>query len=179
MMNSKSSKLAAVTLTCLGMLISPATLSAAPMAAPRDVALGEGGILDGQVVNNQGVPSALTTITLADHQQEIARTRTDQEGKFSVSGLRGGVYRISSHGQVAVYRLWAPNTAPPVAQQGVTLVAGNDVVRGQYGTTAGPFGSMAQWVADHPLITASAIGAAIAIPIALNDDDDWTPPASP
>jgi len=179
MKNLKSSKLAVVTLTCLAVLISPTMLVAAPMATPTDVALGEGGILVGQVVDNQGVPSALTTVTLADHQQEIARARTDQEGKFSVTGLRGGVYQISSHGQVSVYRLWATNTAPPVAQHGVTLVVGNDVVRGQYGTTAGPFGSMAQWVADHPLITASAIGAAIAIPIALNDDDDWTPPASP
>jgi hypothetical protein len=38
---------------------------------------------------------------------------------------------------------------------------------------------MAQWVADHPIITAGVIGAAIAIPIALDDDDDWTPPTSP
>ncbi len=77
-----------------------------------------------------------------------------------------------------MYRLWAPNTAPPVAQQGVILVVGDDVIRGQHGYSAGPFASMAQWVADHPLITASAIGAAIAIPLAL-DDDDYVGPATP
>ena len=143
--------------------------------APSDVALGEGGVLVGQVVDAQGVAVAMAKVTLADHKQEIAQVRADQEGKFSVPGLRGGVYRISSRGQDAMYRLWAPHTAPPVAQQGVILVVGDDVIRGQYGTSPGPFASIAQWVADHPLITAAAIGAAIAIPIALDDDPPSTP----
>ncbi len=175
-------KFAAAALSCLGMLLSPMAMAAAPLAAPSprapsDVALGDGGILVGHVVDAQGVAVAMATVTLADHKQEIAQVRADQEGKFSVPGLRGGVYRISSRGQDAMYRLWAPNTAPPVAQQGVILVVGNDVIRGQYGNSPGPFASMAQWVADHPLITAAAIGAAIAIPIAL--DDDYVGPSTP
>jgi hypothetical protein len=176
MIKSKSLKFAVAALSCLGMLLSPTVMAAAPLTAPSDVALRDGGVLVGQVVDAQGVAAAMATVTLANHQQEIARVRTDEQGKFSLPGLRGGVYQISSQGHESMYRLWAPNTAPPVAQQGVTLVVGNDVVRGQYGNTAGPFGSMAQWIADHPLITASVIGAAIAIPIALSDDD---PPADP
>jgi S1-C subfamily serine protease len=164
--------------SCLGMLFLSTATAETPLASPGDVALGNGGVLVGQVVDAQGKAAAMATVILADHQQEIARVRTDQEGKFSALGLRGGVYRISSQGQETIYRLWAPNTAPPIAQQGVTLVVGNDVVRGQSGISLGPFASMAQLVADHPLITASAIGAVIAIPIAL-DDDDWTPPADP
>ncbi len=176
MVELKSLKFAVAALSCLGMLLSPTAMAAAPVAAPSDVALGDGGVLVGQIVDAQGAAVAMATVTLADHQQEIARVRSDEEGKFSVPSLRGGVYRISSRGQDAMYRLWAPNTAPPAAQQGVTLVVGDDVVRGQYGNSPGPFGSMAQWVADHPLITASAIAAAIAIPIALDDDD---PPSTP
>ena len=176
MVELKSLKFAVAALSCLGMLLSPTAMAAAPVAAPSDVALGDGGVLVGQIVDAQGAAVAMATVTLADHQQEIARVRSDEEGKFSVQSLRGGVYRISSRGQDAMYRLWAPNTAPPAAQQGVTLVVGDDVVRGQYGNSPGPFGSMAQWVADHPLITASAIAAAIAIPIALDDDD---PPSTP
>ncbi len=76
-----------------------------------------------------------------------------------------------------MYRLWAPRTAPPVAQQGVVLVVGDDVIRGQYGNSSGPFASMEQWVTDHPLMTAAALGAAIAIPIALNDD--YVGPSTP
>ena len=180
-MKLNSLKFAAAALSCLGMLLSPTAMVAAPLAAPNpmipsDVALGDGGVLVGQVVDAQGVAVAMAKVTLADHKQEIAQVRADQEGKFSVPGLRGGVYRISSRGQDAMYRLWAPHTAPPVAQQGVILVVGDDVIRGQYGNSPGPFASMAQWVADHPLITAAAIVAAIAIPIALDDDD---PPSSP
>ena len=178
-MKVNSLKFAAAALSCLGMLLSPTAMAAAPLAAPSDVALGDGGVLVGQVVDAQGMAVALATVTLADHQQEIAKVRADQDGKFSVPGLRGGVYRISSRGQDTMYRLWAPNTAPPIAQQGVILVVGDEVVRGQYGTSPGPFSSIAQWVADHPLITASAIGAAIAIPIALDDDEVWNPPATP
>jgi hypothetical protein len=176
MIKSKNLKFAVAALSCLGMLLSPTAMAASPLAAPGDVALGDGGVLVGQVVDAQGVASPMAKVTLADHHQEIAQVRTDEQGKFSVPGLRGGVYQISSQGQDSMYRLWAANTAPPVAQQGVILVVGNDVVRGQYGTTPGPFGSMAQWIADHPLITASVIGAAIAIPIALSNDDDPTCP---
>ena len=179
-MKLNSLKCVAAALSCLGMLLSPTAMTAAPLVAPSDVALGNGGVLVGQVVDAQGAAVAMATVTLADHKQEIAQVRADQEGKFSVSGLRGGVYRISFRGQDAMYRLWAPNTAPPVAQQGVILVVGDDVIRGQHGYSAGPFASMAQWVADHPLITASAIGAAIAIPLALDDDDDdYDGPATP
>ena len=181
MMKLSSLKFAAAALSCLGMLLSPMAMAAAPLAAPRsaapsDVALGDGGVLVGHVVDVQGVAVAMATVTLADHKQEIAQVRADQEGKFSVPSLRGGVYRISSRGQDAMYRLWAPHTAPPVAQQGVILVVGGDVIRGQYGKSPGPFASMAQWVADHPLITAAAIGAAIVIPIALDDDNGPSTP---
>ena len=166
-------------LSYAGMVLAPTAMAAAPPSAPNDVALGEGGVLLGQVMDSQGIATAHATVTLADHQQEITRVRTDELGKFSVPNLRGGVYQISYRGQTTLYRLWAANTAPPVAQQSVTLVTNGDVVRGQYGNSPGPFGSIAQWVADHPLITASAVGAAIAIPIALNDDNDSTPPSTP
>ena len=135
-MKVNSLKFAAAALSCLGMLLSPTAMAAAPLAAPSDVALGDGGVLVGQVVDAQGMAVALATVTLADHQQEIAKVRADQDGKFSVPGLRGGVYRISSRGQDTMYRLWAPNTAPPIAQQGVILVVGDEVVRGQYGLFA-------------------------------------------
>lgn len=176
-MKVKGLKFATAALSCLGMLLSPAAMAATPQVAPSDVVLHEGGLLIGQVVDAQGAAQALATVTLANHEGEIARVRADQEGKFSVPGLQGGVYRIASRGQESFYRVWAPNTAPPIAQQGVTLVVGQDVVRGQYGYSPGPFTSIAQWIADHPIITAGVIAAAIAIPIAL-DDDDWTPPSS-
>lgn len=178
-MKLQSLRFATAALSCLGMLLSPTAMAATSLAVPSDIVLQDGGVLVGQVVDAQGVAQSLATVTLANHEREIAQVRADHEGKFSVSGLQGGVYRISANNQEGIYRVWAPDTAPPVAQQGVTLVVGQDVVRGQYGYASGPFTSMAQWIADHPIITAGVIGAAIAIPVALDDDDDFVPPSSP
>ena len=171
-MKMKSLNVIAASLACFGMLASP--LAAAPVGGltPSDVALHQGNLLIGQVVDAQGVSQPMATVTLTNHKSEVAEVQTDAEGKFSVAGLQGGVYRIASNGQQGIYRVWAPNTAPPAAQQGVTMVVGQDVVRGQYGNTPGPFTSIAQWCADHPIMTAAVIGAAIAIPVAVADDDD-------
>lgn len=175
-MTFDSVRLSVAALSCLGMLLSPMATAAEPLAAVGDVALGEGGFLIGKVVDTQGVAVPLVTVTLADTQREITRVRTDQEGQFSVLGLRGGVYRLSCQGQVAMYRLWARDTAPPVALQGVLLVVGADIVRGQYGNSHKPFASAGQWIGDHPFVTLGLIGAAIALPIALSDDEA---PATP
>jgi hypothetical protein len=36
----------------------------------------------------------------------------------------------------------------------------------------GPFGKAMGWVSDHPFITAGIVATAIAVPLALEDDDD-------
>lgn len=171
-MKIANTKLFAASLACLGMLVSP--LSAAPQGAlaPRDVVLHQGNVLVGQVVDAQGASQPNTTVTVANHETEVATVQTDAEGKFSITGLPGGVYRVAAGQNHNIYRVWAPNTAPPIAQKSVMMVVGQDVVRGQYGYTPGPFTSMAQWCADHPVMCAAIVGAAIAIPIAVADDDD-------
>lgn len=170
---TKNLKMSAAVLSCLGMFISP--VAAAPaVAAPRDITLHEGGVLLGQVVNAQGASVASTSVSLVSGGKEVARTQTDSTGKFTVSGLKGGVYQIASANHQDVYRLWSPQTAPPAAGRGVMLVSGQDIARGQ--GTGGPFSGITNWISKHPIMTAGAVAAAIAIPIALDDDDD---PASP
>jgi len=172
-MKSKNLKLTAAVLSCLGMLVSP--VAAAPQApAPRDVTLHDGGVLLGQVVNSQGSGLAKTQISLYSGDKEVARTESDSTGKFSVSGLKGGVYRVASANNQGVYRLWSPRTAPPAAQRGMMLVSGNEIARGQ--SAGGPFSGIANWVAQHPLMTAGAVAAAIAIPIAVDNNNS---PSSP
>lgn len=145
---------------------------------PHDVVLQDGGLLSGELVDAQGAPVALSPVSLQTGGKEIARVHTDQRGKFEVSSLQGGVYQIASTGHQGTYRFWAPNTAPPSAQQGLTLVSGKQVIRGQYGAGGNIFTDAGQWMADHPIITAGAIATAIAVPLALDDDDD-PPPATP
>jgi hypothetical protein len=148
--------------------------SAATAVAPQDVALAEGGVLTGQVVSTAGKPQAMTPVSLATGGKEIARVTTDKEGQFRVASLQGGVYQVSTSGNSGVYRFWAPRTAPPSSLNGLNMVSGNSVVRGQMG--GGPLASAGQWIAEHPIITAGAIATAIAVPLALEDDDD---PSSP
>lgn len=176
-MKSNSLNIAAVALSCLGMLISPVSAAGAPIAAPRDVMLQDGGVLVGQIVDAQGSPVAMAPILLLSGDKEVARARSDQTGKFKVGGLKGGVYQVASAGRQGVYRLWAPRTAPPAAQRGLMVVSGENFVRAQSGAS-GPFGGVGNWVSNHPLMTAGAVAAAIAIPLAL-DDDDWHPPMTP
>ncbi len=169
-------KMTAAALSCVGMLLSPTALASTVQPAPRDVVLQEGGVLHGHVIDAEGAALVKTEVTLENQSQEVLRLQTDGEGNFSVVGMQGGVYKVASLGNENVVRVWAPNTAPPAAQQTLTMVVGNDVVRAQYGNTPGPFTSIAQWVAEHPIMTAGFVAAGIAIPIALDDDD---PPATP
>ena len=203
-MKIKQFKELAVALSCVGMLMAPvATAATAPVAvraaaeAPRDVALHQGGKLVGQMLNAQGTAIAGATVSVTTAGKEVARVQTDVAGKFQVAGLKGGVHQVATAGQQDVYRLWAPQTAPPAAQQGLMLVSSTDTVRGQSCGTAvgcgstcgsgaggralggggGGRGGIGNWIANHPIVTAGAIGAAIAIPLALDDDDDA--PATP
>lgn len=166
------------------MLISPA-LSAPPRAAgPIDVALHEGGLLAGQVVDAQGTPMAGADVAVRALGREVAGTRTDEKGAYAIAGLRGGVYEIVTANSAGVYRLWAPRTAPPAANQQLMLVTGAEVVRGQHPGPVytgpdypsnvqgpGPFAKAMGWIAEHPIITTLGVATAIAVPLAINDND--------
>ena len=207
-MKIKQFQALAVALSCVGMLMAPvATAATAPVAvradvqAPRDVALHQGGKLVGQMLDAQGAAIAGATVSVKTAGKEVARAQTDLAGKFQVAGLQGGVHQVATAGQQDTYRLWAPQTAPPAAQQGLMLVTSTDVVRGQgcgtgvgcgsacgsgvggrggraYGAGGGRGNGIGNWIANHPIATAGLVGAAIALPLALADDDD-TPPATP
>jgi hypothetical protein len=167
---------------CLGMLASPVA-----MAAPQgqggfaaDVALAEGGVLTGQVVDAQGAVQAGTPVVIFAGGREVARVATNRNGVFSAPGLKGGVYEVAAAGHRGVYRAWAPRTAPPSANRAILAVAQQDSVRGQYAPPLAPappgqpglFGKTMNWISDHPIITAGIVATAIAVPVALSDDDD-------
>lgn len=169
-MKARSIQTLAAALSCASMLLSPAAVMAAPPTmAPADVALHDGGVLVGQILDDQGVAVAMAPVAIMRADKEIAQTQTNQQGEFTVPGLQGGVYQIAAAGQQGVYRFWAPRTAPPAAQQQLQMVSA-DVVRGQF-ASPGPFHAMANWVSQHPILTGAAIAAAIAIPIAVDNNN--------
>ena len=155
-------------LSLMGMLLQPAAMAAAPRSMATDISLRDGGELVGQILNGEGVSQAATNVSVYRNGKPIAQVATNQHGVFSVPGLKGGVYTIATADHQGVYRLWAPRTAPPAAQQGLMIVSGNQVVRGQ----GSPFSRVTGWITEHPICTAGIVAAAIAIPIAIDNDND-------
>jgi hypothetical protein len=161
-------------LTCCGMLSTQLAQAAGPVsysparsgavanqpASVRDVALAEGGELRGQIVAVQ----APLPVVVRRNGEEVARTETDASGRFAVRGLTGGLYEVDTPVGQGMFRAWSPRTAPPAAEQSAVLVAQDKVVRGQWGSSA--FG----WL-GNPWVLAAIVAAAIAIPLALDNDD--------
>lgn len=171
---------AAAALACLGLLL-PQSAFAAPAAGAMksDVALRAGGLLVGQVVDAHGKALADAEVSVLLGEDEVVRTLTDKNGVFAAKGLRGGEYQIVAGGGQVAYRLWAEQTAPPAASNGVLIVTGSEIINGQCQTCppAGcppQHGGIVGWVKSHPMLVAAGIAAAIAIPVAVADDDDPT-----
>lgn len=171
---SIQSVLAAI--ACVGLVVPQSAPAAEPVSLAKDVALRPGGVLVGQVMDQQGAVRAGTKVAVWQNEREVVTTATDKNGIFAVQGLRGGQYQLlTSEGQT-LCRFWAPETAPPVATDTVVLVTGQDLVRGQWSPTpsgvAGYGGRWLDWVRSHPYITAGVVAAAIATPVAIAASDD-------
>ncbi len=170
----------------MGAVAPPAAPAGQPLIA--DVALAEGGVLSGQVLSAEGAAMPQAPVAILSGGREVVRIASADDGTFAVSGLKGGVYEVATPGQHGVFRFWSPQTAPPTAGNGVMLVSGNEIVRGQYGfapppppggeppmapaPAPGPVGKTLGWVGQHPFITAGVVATAIAVPIAVSELDD-------
>jgi hypothetical protein len=133
----------------------------------------------GQVVDGQGAPLARVPVSLRGVAGELAASQTNAKGYFAFSGMKGGVYEVATPAGSGVYRVWSPGAAPPAAQPGVLIVAGSETLRGQCCDPCGPCGGVLGFFGKHPLLTATLIAAAIAIPIAVTADDGPKTPTTP
>ena len=166
-----------VSLAVVGLCLPNAVLAAGVKtnAAPPaiDVALSGGGLLMGQVVDPQGAASAKVPVSLRMQDREIATSLTDNRGYFVVANLRGGVYQIVAPGGHGMYRLWAPGTAPPGAQQGALVMARQDLVRGQCYTGGGvPCGGALGFWLCNPWVVAGVAATAITVPVVIHNSKD-------
>lgn len=133
-------------------------------AAVRDVALRDGGYLTGQVLDAAGAPVAATPVAVVNQGRAVATALTGQDGRFTIVGVKAGVYEVATTKGVTVCRLWAPQAAPPSASPDALIVNGDTVVRGGVGG-GGVIGFL-----SNPWVLAGIVAAAIAIPLALDDD---------
>jgi hypothetical protein len=153
-----------VILAVAGCCLPQPLFAAAPASGTPtvvDVKLQDGGVLYGQVVDSQGAPRANLPVAVLAADQQVAASKTGSDGTFAFRGLRGGVYQVTTPEGYGVCRVWAPLTAPPNAQNGVMLVAGQGLVRAQ---GLGGFIS-------HPWVVAAIIGTAVAVPVAIHNAD--------
>lgn len=127
-----------VTLSTLGVLLPQAAVTrandqvAVHRAVVQDLALQDGGAMRGQVVNENGRPEVDVLVTVSQDGETLASKKTDSQGRFTVVGLRGGIYVLSADNVSTIVRAWSPRTAPPAATSETLLVAGDSAVRGQF-----------------------------------------------
>jgi hypothetical protein len=162
-------------LSCWALVVPPRFVSAAS-SAPHglqavDIALGQGGVFHGQLLNAQAVPLSGVDVAVRNAQGDLARAVTDQQGKFVLRDVPAGVHQVILGSSLQVVRFWAPNAAPPSAKPALLVVAAEDVVRGK-----GDLGGAGEWWQNLSpackLLLLGGVAAAIAIPIALAADDD-------
>ncbi len=120
----------AASAACVAMALPLPAFAVAPTApATNDVALRAGGLLVGQVLDQQGVAKAGTPVSVQFAGKEVVNTTSDANGVFAAKGLRGGQYQLVTPQGGSVCRLWAPDTAPPSARPAALVISGNEVVR--------------------------------------------------
>lgn len=151
-----------ISLAAFGVCLPELAFAAAPVAATPavvDVAMADGGVLHGQVVDIQGSGTAGIPVTLKAQNQDVVRTTTAEQGRFSVSGLRGGVYQVSAGEGQGVYRLWTAKAAPPSAQKNIVFTQGGGV----------------KTLLANPIVIAGVVATAIAVPVALANSNPSSP----
>lgn len=162
----------ALTLAALGLCLPQVTLAADAAPAILDVALADGGVLHGQVVNTQGVGAAGMPVYIRTQDRDVAAATTAADGAFHVQGLKGGVYQVSTVQGHGVYRLWAPGTAPPVAQNGAVVYTQNGTVDSNVvhytQDCCGCGGGGLKMFLTNPIVIAGIVATAVAVPVALN-----------
>ena len=164
-----------------------------------DAELAADGALYGKVVNAGGVGISNADIVLKQNNTNVAFGKSVEGGLFRIAPLNGGIYTAVAEGQPTNLRLWTKNAAPPSVVPEVMLVTNNitraqscssgdciphdggccgscggggcgDCGGGGYG--AGGVGGGLLGFLSNPWVIAGGIAAAIAIPLALDDDDD-------
>jgi hypothetical protein len=167
----------------MGLCLPQPLLAASPAGQEPtivDVALYDNHVLLGQVVDTAGLPKPHVPVTILTGEEPLAVGKTDDQGFFAFRGLQGGVYQITAARGCGAYRVWAPGTAPPVAQRGALVVAGQDLVRGN--CCDDPCSEAIGWagfcLCSKPLVVGALVATAVAIPVAIHAANRGEP-ASP
>jgi len=157
-------------LAAFGICLPQVVLAVEPTPPVEDVALAEGGVLHGKVVDLQGGGVGGVSGSVKSQNREVVRTTTNTDGSFAVKGLNDGVYQLSASDGQGVYRLWSAKKAPPVARNGAIVYTQGNC----NGDNCGGCGGLKMLLAN-PIVIAGLVATAIAVPVALANSHHASP----
>ncbi|MEZ6128863.1 MAG: carboxypeptidase-like regulatory domain-containing protein [Planctomycetaceae bacterium] len=162
---------------CFGVLLSGPVM-AGTKGVIKDVELTEAGTLRGQVYSQEGqaIPDAL--VQLRYQGKSVAAAKSDEQGRFAISGVRGGAHDVVVGAVHSPVRLWANGSAPKAATQTIVVAADETIIRAQggYCESCPPGGSCGncgpRGFGMLDVITLATVGAAVgALVVGLDNRD--------
>jgi len=165
MKNGKLVRGMVISLAVLGMCLPEMVFAVPPPLAPAvvDIAMADGGVLHGQLIDLRGGNPVGVPVSVKAQNKEIVRTTTVKDGRFTVQGLRGGVYQVAAGQGQGVYRLWTAKAAPPSAQKNAIVF------------TQGLFGGAPKMLLANPVVVAGVVATAVAVPVAVVNSQPSSP----
>jgi hypothetical protein len=165
MKNGKLVRGMVISLAVLGMCLPEMVFAVPPSTTPAvvDIAMADGGVLHGQLIDLRGGNAVGLPVSVKAQNKEIVRTTTVKDGRFTVQGLRGGVYQVAAGQGQGVYRLWTAKAAPPSAQKNAIVF------------TQGLFGGGPKMLLANPIVVAGVVATAIAVPVAVVNSQPSSP----
>lgn len=141
-------------------------------AKVHDIRLDQRQQFHGVVVDGEGraLTDRVVQLRRTASQADAAVTRTDEHGRFQFSRVKAGTYQLETEQGVSLCRLWTFDAAPPAAAPSLLVVDDPLVERGQR-----PLGEL--FVMD-PVLMATVVAAAVAIPVVIHKSRDDAPPGS-
>ena len=140
-----------------------------------DVALNAGGMLKGTILNTAVQPVAGVAVNVLHEDKVVATSMSNEQGEFTVKGLRNGAHVIKVGETQQAVRLWGTDAAPPAAVENIAIVVDEETVRGQMGPR---LGNQVRGFLGSNAGALLLIGGAVAIVLGTTLDDNATP-ASP
>lgn len=135
-------------------------------AKVHDVRLDTDQTFHGLVLNGQGKPVAeqVVILTREDANAQKWQVQTDKQGSFVVRGLSAGTYQLQTRQGISICRLWTSEAAPPKSASTLLVVDDPLVERGQR--------PISELFRVDPVLMATVVAAAIAIPIVIHKSRD-------
>jgi hypothetical protein len=140
-------------------------------AIAADVSQTSDGLFAGRVVDHTGSVVENAEVIVRQGTTQVARSRTDKDGMFSVKHLKPGAYQVSSGTTEGLFRVWNGQASPPAARKNALLVLGHNGARGQYASVdecnTGGWGGFRSLDPTIVLLTAGVIAAVVLSALSL------------